>query len=242
MLYFIYGNNTIVAKKKQQEVLTTLRAKRPNSSFVVLDNENFTEAKLDELIQGGGLFDEKHIIALNNLFSDKIWSEVVRTRIAEMTESQSAFVCREENVDAKALKEIEKRAYKVLHFGKKEEGRWRDESVVLFAIGDAVGEGKGEKAWALYQKALRKDFSTEEIHGAIFWQIKSIAIAKRARSASESGLSPFVFQKSSRYAKNFEDTELKDALHALVSLYHDSRSEDGERLETGLEKFLLEKP
>ncbi len=239
MLYFIYGTKRDKVREKRDEVVAQLRGKRPNANFVVLDNENFSEAKLDELIAGGGLFDEKHIVALNFLFSDKSFGAALVSRAGEMEKSPSAFICADGEMGAEALKKIEKVAYKTVELGTKiAEGR-KENSSTLFAIADALGARSSEKAWALYTKAIQEGFSPEEIHGTLFWQVKSIALASKAKSPTDSGLAPFVFQKSFRYAKNFSERELKSTLHALVAMYHESRTEDSDSLETGLEQFLL---
>jgi len=239
MLYFIHGTDRGKIKAKQHEVLAALRIKRPNSNFVILDVENFSEAGLDELIQGGGLFDEKHIVALNDLFGDKQWGGAAAERIEGMAKSPSAFVCIDEKVEAKVLKEIGKYAYKTLHFEKREAEQ--DERGAVFAIADAVGEKNSTKAWALYQKLLRRGISPEEIHGAIFWQVKSIALAHKTSTANEAGMKEFPYGKAKRFARNFSEEEIRERLSSLVFLYHDSRAEDSSSLETALEKFLLEK-
>lgn len=240
MLYFIHGIDSDKVRKKRDEVVAQLRAKRPNANFVVLDSENFSEARLDELVAGGGLFDEKHIAVLNFLFSDKTFGAFLLIRVEEMEKSHSAFICADCGVSTEALKKIEKAAYKTVQIGSKVTDKKQSDGSGLFAIADAFGARSSEKAWVLYTKAIQDGFSTEEIHGTIFWQVKSMALASKAKNAEESGLSPFVFQKSFRYSKNFSEIELQNILHALVVMYHESRTEDGNPLDTELEQFLLD--
>jgi hypothetical protein len=82
-------------------------------------------------------------------------------------------------------------------------------------------------AWVNYQKSLRAGNAPEAIHGALFWQVKTVLLAKK-----EGGWNKF--------AKNYSEEELDKILAALVKMYHDIRTDGGD-LEISLEKFLLGK-
>ena len=140
----------------------------------------------------------------------------------------------EENITKPVLKKVEKVAQKVQEFegGKKDNGR--KFSVVgggeldlgefnIFDLADALGRRDKKTLWVLYQKAKMRNIPDEEIHGILMWQLKSILIAKKSKDVSESGLKPFVYNKSLRFAKNFEEGELERISSKLVSIYHDTR-------------------
>ena len=93
-------------------------------------------------------------------------------------------------------------------------------------------------AWVLLQKALDTGGVPEEIHGMLFWQVKSMILAVSSKTAGEAGLNPFVFRKSLSFAKNFTEEELKNLSARLVSIYHDARR-GGDELAIALEKFVL---
>ena len=75
--------------------------------------------------------------------------------------------------------------------------------------------GKRDKkgAWAEYQKVLKEGLVPEEIHGILFWQIKTMLLASSSKSSVEADLNPFVFKKAKEFSKNYSEDELKKCLH-----------------------------
>jgi hypothetical protein len=78
----------------------------------------------------------------------------------------------------------------------------------------------------------------EEIHGILFWQVKSLLGISQSRTADEAGVKPFVWSKSQQFLRNYSQEELKKISSEMVSLYHLSRIESG-NLEDSLEEFVL---
>ena len=78
----------------------------------------------------------------------------------------------------------------------------------------------------------------EEIHGILFWQVKSIVLASRTKSATEAGLNPFVYSKAKSFAENFNQQELDKILEDIVRLYHDAHRGLHD-FETAMEIFIL---
>jgi len=92
--------------------------------------------------------------------------------------------------------------------------------------------------WTLYQQALRHGVVSEELHGVLFWQVKSMLLAMLSKDAKESRLNPFVYSKAKNYAKNFTLPELKKISSQLITMYH--RAHRGEvDFDVSLEKFFL---
>lgn len=108
----------------------------------------------------------------------------------------------------------------------------------VFALSDAVGRRDKKQAWLLYRKLIEEGLSPEEIHGTIFWQIKSLAIAEVSNNYNEAKMKPFVFSKAKGFLKKFKEGEIKNWLSKLVLIYH--KSHRGEyALENALEIFIL---
>jgi hypothetical protein len=108
----------------------------------------------------------------------------------------------------------------------------------VFALSDAIGRKDKKNSWLIYRKLIEEGFEPEEIHGTIFWQIKSLAIADVSKDAIEAKMKPFVFSKSKGFLKNFKEGEIQNWLSKLVEIYH--KSHRGEyALENALEVFLL---
>lgn len=108
----------------------------------------------------------------------------------------------------------------------------------IFALTDALGARNKREAWILYQKALSAGISADEIFFKLFWQVKSMLIALRTKSVSETDMKPFPYNKAKSYLKNFKSGELEKLSENLVTGYILARRGEGE-IETLIEKLLL---
>jgi len=241
MFYFLYGEDKEKARKKAHEVIDGLVKKRPKASFFRVDSENFNIGKMEEFIGGQGLFDNKQIVFLDNILEDKEIKEAVLDKIKEIKESPNAFVFLEKKADKATLGKMEKSAEKVQEFkvagnagfAGKSAGRFD-----VFSLTDFFGRRDKKNLWALYQEALSQNISPEEINGILFWQLKSMLVASLSKDVSESGLKPYVFQKSKNFAQNYSEDEMKKMSSSLVSIYHDSRRGIHD-FDIALERFIL---
>jgi DNA polymerase III delta subunit len=236
MLYFIYGIDRDKTRAKKDELLSVLRGKRPDAEVFVLDTDTFTAPKLESLYSSQGLFEQKHITILDGLLSDKGAKEAVLGALVPLAGSSSVFLLLDGALDAKTVALIEKHAAKTYPFGEKKKAEWGNN--IGFLLADAFGEKDRKSAWVLFQKAIRAGSSAEELHGTLFWQVKTMMLAKKTKSAEEAGLKLFPYGKAVRFAKNFKEEELAEILSRLVDMYHGIRMEGGE-LELEMEKFLL---
>jgi len=238
MLYFLHGENEIKGREKLHNLLDSLITKKPDVSVFNIDSVSFNEAQIDELIEGQGLFEQKYIVFLDKVFQNKEAKEIVLGKLKDIAKSQNIFLFLEGKTDKKTLTKIEKLAEKVLEF-KDENVKKYNEGFKIFNLADALGKRDKKNLWVLYQKSKGHDISPEEVHGILVWQVKSIYLSKNSKSASESGLNPFVFRKASGFAKNFTNEELKRMSSELVYLYHDARRGILE-FDIALERFLLD--
>jgi len=109
----------------------------------------------------------------------------------------------------------------------------------FFALADALGARDKKKLWLLLRNALDHDSVPEELHGILFWQAKSLALAAQTASAGEAGLNPFVYGKAKRFLVNFKQNEIEKMLSKLVWMYHEAhRGRVDFSIE--LEKFVLD--
>lgn len=238
MLYLIHGSDRDKTLAKKDELLSVLRGKRPDAEVFILDAETFTIPKLESLYSSQGLFEQKHIVVLDTLLPQKNIKEAVLESLLHLAESSSVFLLLDGALDVKTAAQIEKHAAKTFSFGEKKKAEWGN--TINFLIADAFGGKDRKNAWVLFQKAMRAGSSAEEVHGTLFWQVKTILLAKKTKSAEEAGLKPFPYGKAVRFAKNFTEGELEEILSRLVDMYHGIRMEGGE-LEVEMEKFLLGK-
>lgn len=108
----------------------------------------------------------------------------------------------------------------------------------VFALTDAFGSRNKKEAWVLYQKALSLGVSADEIFFKLFWQVKSMLLAGRTKSAEEVDMKNFPYNKAKGFLKNFKPEELEKLSEDLVIGYHKARRGEGE-MTTMVEKILL---
>lgn len=255
MLYLLHGTNFKKSREKLHSMTDSLLKKKPDASFFKLDASNFSESQLDELVGGQGLFEQKYIVQMDGLLEYAKTKDFVVDRIDEIAKSENIFILIEENITKPVLKKIEKVAQKIQEFSSfakamENKGGGRKFSVVgggeldladfnIFDLADAFGKRDKKNLWVLYQKAKMRNIPDEEIHGILNWQLKSILIASKSKSVNDSGLKPFVYNKSLKFSKNFEEGELEKLSSKLISIYHDARRGIVE-FNIALEKFILE--
>lgn len=236
MLYAIYGKDTAKARSKLTELLDTLQKKRPDASLFRLSNENWNPSLLNELLSSTGLFSPKYIVVLDSLLNLSDSAEAVSGSIKEMSESEHVCIMIEEKILSADLKKVEKYAVKVQECAPAE--KVKKESSQVFAYAEALSMKETKRAWALFQEIAGEEAAAEEIHGVLWWQFKSLKIARDSKTAGESGLSPYVYQKSARATKIWNEKELEGVIDRLVDMYHRAhRGEIDFMLE--LEKFSL---
>lgn len=236
MLYVLHGNDFDGRKAKKDELLSTLKKKRPDAEVFTLESEDLEPQVLDELLGSQGLFESKNIILGKDLFAETEVRTIVQARLEALADSPNVFLFEEGKLQAATVKKVKKHAESVFGFEKamkSEEGQNR------FAFADALGRKNKKDLWVEYQKALYEGSRAEELHGLLFWQVKSMILAKEAKSPEEAGMKPFPYKKSKQFANNFNEGDLENFSKELVALYHDAHR-GYFRLKDGLEKWILD--
>jgi len=217
MIYFFYGTNTDLAREKTHKCLDFLLAKRPDASVLHVSADNFDEKVVREYIEGQGLFESKHIIFFDYVLENELAKEYLLGNIKHMKEAEHAIVVLEGKLDKKTATSIKKYTEKAEEFEDKSPIK-KAKDFDVFSLTSALGDRDKKNMWVLLQKGFLSGKTAEELSGIIFWQIKTMIIAKSAGSATEAGLKPFVFNKSRGYANNFSDEELKVLSADIISL------------------------
>ena len=231
MLLFYSGNDFEKKQKKIDSVLRNLKSKKENSNFLHYDSFDLSDEKLRELLKSQGLFEEKNIVLLTNIFYNKDLKKWILENLEEFQKSESAFIFSEENLTAAEIKKIEKFAYKIEEFKKTE----KKEN--LFPLADYIQEKNIKKAWTFYQEALKKNILADEIFPIIFWGVKNLVLVEK-KDLKESGLKSFVYNKAKRNLKNWKKNEANEKLFELAKMHSESRK--GKiKFKNSLEKFIL---
>jgi len=236
MLYTIYGKDFKKARANLKKLTAALLKRKPDSNLFVLNEENISADKLEGFIASQGLFEQKYIVVLDKCLEDKENKEIVLSNLKEISGSDNIFICIEEGVDKKTLTKLEKKSEKVYSYDVKEVSTKQD--FKLFTLTDSLGERNKKKAWVEYQKAVINGSAAEEVHSMLLWQVRSMVLAKTSATANESGLSPFVYGKSKKFASNYSEQEIRHLYKDLVVSYHEARR-GGMDLNLSIENILL---
>ncbi|MEK7607692.1 MAG: hypothetical protein AAB484_02085 [Patescibacteria group bacterium] len=237
MFYIIHGTDIEKAREKSHVLFDALKTKKPDASVGTLTAEAVNTDKLDELTQSQGLFENKQIIFMDRTLENKDVREIILEKIDAIKDSPNIFIFFEGKLTKEVLKKLEKRAEKIQEYVLDEETP--KEASNFFALADAFGARDKKKLWILFCDAIDRDAVPEEIHGILFWQAKSLALAEKISSANEAGLNPFVYGKAKRFLSNWKKGEIDAMLSKLVRMYH--RAHMGEvNFEIELEKFALD--
>lgn len=235
MIYFLHGTDTNKSRKRMHEILQSLLAKRPNSEVFKITSENWSEGQFDELISSQGLFEQKYVVVLDFVFSDKSAKEYITDRLKEMKDTEHWFVILDGKVDVATVRAIEKVAFKTQVFEKTDK---KKDSPIIFTITDKLLNRDKKKLWISYIDLIDQGIPAEEIHGVLFWAVKNMIIASRVDSQKESGIAPFSYSKALSGTRNFKTEELKKMSGDLVEMVHKVRSGEGE-MGLMLEKWVL---
>ncbi len=246
MIYFYYGTDAESARKKAQVTIDSLLVKKPDATLIRMGEEDISENKIQELVGGQALFAQKYIVYFNNTFDNKENKEVVLKNIKDIAKSENIFIFAEGKMDKVGFTKIEKVAEKVQEFtkaektlNKKEKLALRGEKIDFFEFTEALGKRDKKGLWVLYQDALAEQVPAEEVHGIFFWEIKSMLLAKKSKTAAEAGMNPYPFQKVKEHLRNYKDGELENISSNLVSMYHEAHRGNID-FYIALEKFILE--
>jgi DNA polymerase III delta subunit len=239
MIYLLYGSDTTKSRAKLHDLVASLIKKKPDASHIKITDETFDEAYLEENIIGMGLFSQKTIVEMVHVFRNKDAKEIILSRLKEIGSSDNIFVFVEGELNKGELTKFEKYSEKVQLFEEPTSAKApAGKDFNIFSLTDALGRRDKKQLWVLYTKAKMKDIADEEIHGILFWHIKSMIQALSATSAKDAGLNPFVYQKSIGFSRNFTPDELKKISSDLVSIYHNARR-GITPFESALETFIL---
>lgn len=239
MLYLFHGSNIDVSAKKAHTLIESLRAKRSDATFVAVGADNWSKALVEEHIGGQGLFSSKYIIFLDRITENNEAKGEVGEFIEAMNESENIFIVLEGKLNADLQKRFDKYATKAVLSETSAAGvKFKKPDFNIFALADAIGSRDPFKSWTIYRQAIDSGLEPESIVGTIFWQVKSMIIAAQSKAIGTSGLNPFVYNKSKKYAENYSAAEINQFLKDLIIMYHDGHR-GAVDLELGIERMLL---
>lgn len=225
MLYLFHGNDNEKLRKAAANVIGS-------AECIKLDDETFTSVRMEELIASRGLFEDKLIITLNNISQNPDALDFLKKNAKKIALSPNIFVFLENTPPVPFLKLLEKHAQKTFKYNAP---ILKESKFSIFSLADAFGARDKKKSWILLQKAYAAEIPPEQIHGMLFWQIKTIYSVKQSAQLQ---LKPFVLNKARAFGKKYTLDELSGIMARLLDAYH-AREHGGPELDISLEKLIL---
>lgn len=234
MFYLVTGTDHIKTNAYIHKLLDVLKSKRPDALVYDHDKESITQRELEHLVHSQGLFEQKHIVVLRRVMEDKELGGFILEHLKDIEESQNVFLLYEESLHAARKKKMTPYTQGTKDFSRKAVNN----SYADFALADACGARNTALAWKEYVRQVKEGKVSEELHGMLFWQYKTILLASSAKSAQEAGLKPFVYTKAKKFVAQYSQEEIVSVLENLVRMYHEAHR-GNTVFEHELEKFTL---
>lgn len=230
MLYIFTGSDVLKAKEKAIKLAKGHELVRfGEGGEPVMNALTYIGAR--------GMFSPKVALLIDRPLETEEGKEFFKEHLDALQNSDTLVFIIEPVLDAAAKKAIPKKA-EVESFELEEKP---DEPLPsVFALTDAFAAGDRKKSWVLYRRFIEEGMVPEEIHGALAWQARALVLASKTKSASASGLKPFVYTKAKGIAERLGEEKTEAISRELVSLYHAARAGKG-NMEDLLEAFLLKK-
>ncbi len=197
----MYGTDTDAGLKKAQGTIASLQKKKPDASFIKVENNGQESLSLDEYIGGQGLFSSKQLIFFDRVLENKKVAEDVLGRLSDMQKSENIFIFLEGALTKVVLAKFQKQSDKIQVFIQKKIEAKADKFDV-FSLTNALGAGDKKQLWMLYLRAQDVGTASEQIHGLLFWKVKDMLVKKNTRA--------------------YDESTLKTMSSELVSMYHDA--------------------
>lgn len=234
MLYLFYGTDRNKALAKALAIIDTKTSEKPDAVVFKVDAGNLSKNLLVELCGSQGLFEQKYIVHMKDVFADDASKSIVFEFLKDLKESENIFIITDGALLKKDFTKIEKHTDKVWEHVAKEKFEAKEN---IFGITNHLLARDKKNLWIEFQK-LKTHFAVEEIHGTLFWCFKNVALVARSTNAEETGLKPFVYSNTKRAVAKFSQEEIDEKLWNLTKILGDSRRGEGE-LEILLEKWTL---
>ena len=199
------------------------------------DADTFSVAQLQELVESRGLFEDKYIVFLFHVLSDKESAAAILEYAELIKTTDHIFVLVEDVIDKKMLGKLEPHTEKLHHFA----GIEGPNEFTPWSLSDAYGARDKKLVWLELQKALAAEEAAEAVHGVLVWQTRLMLLAKEYDTAEAAGESGYPFKKAKGFSKNFSQEELEENFTRLVKSYHEAHRGKYD-LFSAVEQFLLE--
>ncbi len=231
MLQVFYGNDTIKVRQAAFTFVEPLEDK--GATVELIDSDTWQSGMLRDAAGATSLFGGETVYLIDTPSSSADFNTECIDVLEVLATSSTQFVVIEGALLAAAKKQWAKHAAEMTEYKAAAGERFNS-----FAIADALAKKDKKSLWLIYQEAVAAGQSAEELIGILWWQLKSLRLAKLTSSASEAGMKDFPYNKAKRALSTFKDGELESLSLSLLTLYHDGHGGVVD-INEGLERWLL---
>ncbi len=175
-----------------------------------------------------GLFGERECFVLHNVARELFLAKVLK----HYADTEHLLIFSEDSVVKKDRETFQKYHAHIQEFEKEEKKEAKKYNT--FALADLLGEKNKKKLWLAFREAVESGVSAEEIHGVLFWQLKTLALVKRGAT---DGMNDYVVRKNEVFAHYWTSKEIQTLANHFTKIYH--QRDTYSTLEIEMEKLIL---
>jgi DNA polymerase III delta subunit len=228
MLNVYYGSDTNLVRQKALELLS-----KNGGAVERVEAGSYTSGVLASAVGSTQLFGESACYLIDNPTEKEEFFNEYLSLVKELASSNVLFVVIEKTVLAAAKKKLEAAGASLEEYKK-----GSTETFNIFSMADSLATKDKRGLWLLLQEAKAEGLVSEEIVGTLWWQLKTMRLAARAKTAAEVGLKDFPFKKAKAALIKFPLIEVEKKSRELLRLSHESRRGLID-LDLGLEAWVL---
>jgi len=233
MISLYSGNDHVAIKKALSSVLEESRKDGSYRRHV----GDLSIAMLDPYFSES-LFGETYVVHLDgvSIFTEETKVFLV-AQMRAMLDSGNHFIL----VDEKFSKEFKDEAKKLKIAINDHSQDAKETGLSVFTFTDLYLAKDKKGAWLSLTRLFRDGAAPEEVHGALFWAVKSLFLATNGSlgsSPEELGMKPYPYQKSKRFGAKWTNDEIMAALRELTHTLETTRKSGGD-LAMSLERLVL---
>lgn len=230
MLCVYSGNDQVAVRTKVNAKLS--ECEENGATIERYEVGVFESGMIASLAGGTSLFGGARAVVFEGFSKDSDAQTELMDSLELLAESSDVFIVLDDKFLPTEAKEMKKHAKEFVEI-KTDEIRFN-----TFALADALANKDKKTLWLLLMRARHAEVSPEEIAGTLFWQLKSLRMAKITKSPDEAGMKEFPYSKAKRASTKFKTEELQSLSQSLISLYH--RGHLGlTDLDVALERWIL---
>ncbi len=231
MLHVFFGNGAVAVRLKAFVFVASLE--KEGYRLERIEGESYIQGTCTDIATSQSLFGGKTVYLIDTPSANILFNEEVLASLQLFKESDNVFVIVEEKLLAPEKKVFAKYAESVEEVTSAVAVRFN-----AFSMADSLANKDKKTLWLQLQDAKHEGLSAEEIIGTLWWQLKSIRLAKQTKGAPEAGMKDFPYNKAKRALHNFKEGELETLSRSLLALYHDGHGGKKD-IDLALEKWTL---